>query len=167
MNDNGLARRPVVRSDIEGICDRAKLFAILDACEDPPIYEKTKELGPDRALCLHGGDLDEEERQVAPYLVHVDRDLLAWILGEPWGRPWGLFLVADCDGRTLRPHLRKLLIAEEPEGEPIYLRYYDPRVTPTLLESSNREQLEEIMGPARALLVPESEHGQATMYYLA
>ncbi len=161
-----LIKRVVGGPDIEAMSDRAKLFAILDACEDPPVYEKVTEMGPDRALCLHGGDLDEEERQVAPYLVRVDREMLAWILAEPWGRPWGIFLVADCDGRTLRPHLRSLLTVEGPDGETMYLRYFDPRVTPSLLDSLAEDQHQDFFGPARGALVPEQADSQATLYYV-
>jgi hypothetical protein len=163
---NSLTSRATAASDLEAIADRSKLFSILDASEDPPVYDKVVELGPDRALCLHGGELDEDERQNAPYLVKTDREMLSWILDEPWGRPWGIFLVAGCDVRSLRPHFRKLLVIEGTESEPLYLRYFDPRVTVNILETSSDKQLKEIFGPAQGIVVPNTATKDGCLYYL-
>ena len=166
MTENGLQSRPVSNAELEGMVDHVVLYAIVDACDEPAVYEKVRELGPDRALCLHGGDLEEEERRVAPYLLRVDEEMMRWIMGELWGRPWGIFLLSDHDERTLRPHLRSMLSAEGPEGDPMYLRYYDPRVTAGLFESFSRGQLEEVMKPLKGIVVPsvDGEDG-SELYY--
>jgi hypothetical protein len=146
---------------------RGRLFAILDACEDPPVFDKVQELGPDRALCLHGGGLEAEEKQCAPYLVKVDRTVLDWILDELWGRPWGIFVVAECDERTLRPHFRRQLVVEGPEGEPMYLRFYDPRVLGNLIAVFHVDQIGELLGPALGFGIPEKTPGVGTLYLKA
>jgi len=167
-NENGLLSRPVKDAELEGMVDRAGLYAIVDACDEPIVFEEVQKRGPDRALCLHGGDLDEDERRIAPYLIRVDAETLRWIRQELWGRPWGIFLISDHDERVLRPHLRRMLSVEGPEGEPMYLRYFDPRLTGSLLEELTPEQAEQMMSMVKAFLVPpvpvESGHHSMLFY---
>ena len=166
--ENGLLSRPVSETELEGIVERAGLYAIVDACDEPLVFEEVQKRGPDRALCLHGGDLDEEERQVATYLIRVDAETLRWIKGNLWGRPWGIFLISDHDERSLRPHLRGMLSVEGPEGEPMYLRYFAPRLTRNSLEGSTAEQLKKMMAMVKAFLVPPMEAGNSLMlFYLS
>lgn len=126
------------------------LYVVLDPCDDPNVQAKVAELGPDRAKCLIKGPLDPEELELAPYLARVDGELLEWLLANVWSRPWGILVVAPCDLRMLRTHLRTLLNVQGVDEKPWYFRFYDPRVLPTFISSCDREERAELFGPVSA-----------------
>jgi hypothetical protein len=101
---------------------------------------------------------------VAPYLAQADEALVGWIAETLWARPWGLFAVAEADLRAVRKHFRKFLMVQDPEGEAMYFRYYDPRVIKTFLFSCNEEELAEFYGPLSAYGVSEEEPGQVSLF---
>jgi hypothetical protein len=98
---------------------------------------------------------------VAPYLVRLSPDsrLLAQLVGEGWGRRWGIFLEGSTPHRELRRHLRRLLMVEDERGEPLYFRYYDPRALRDVWPTCSRRQLVELVGPLQAFLV-EGDRGE-------
>jgi Domain of unknown function (DUF4123) len=136
-----------------------RLFAILDACDEPAVPAKVHELEPERAMSLYQGQAEHEQWAVAPYLAKVDEGLLEWIVKTLWKKPWGIFAVAEHDLMTLRKHFRRFLIVEDPEGQTMYFRYYDPRILEVFLPTSTRDELKTFFGPLKAYAIgdPESE----------
>jgi hypothetical protein len=136
----------VTLEDLRQLAGEQRLYAVFDACDAPAIQAKVSELGPLRALCLYRGEIAPEMQEVAPYLVRVDGALLRWLVETVWSEPWGIFVVAKMEPEAVRKHLRKFLMVKAPEGDPMYFRYYDPRVLPPFLASCNQEELVSFLG---------------------
>lgn len=134
-----------------------RLFMLLDACDAPAILQKIRTLGPQRAVSLYQGTAAERDAEIAPYLVEADPGLLEWLAAGLWNEPWGLFLVADCDSETLRHHLRRWLMVLDPQEQPVYFRFYDPRVLACFLPVCTPIELRELFGPIRAFGVTEAD----------
>jgi hypothetical protein len=135
----------------------APLYAILDACDEPRVPAKVKELGPERAVSLYRGWAERDMWAIAPYLVQVDTQLFQWILDSLWQSPWGLFAVAPTDLATLRTHFRRFLTVQDPKGEQMYFRFYDPRVLPQFLKTCDRNDVREIFGPVESFVAPSGK----------
>jgi hypothetical protein len=150
VSDELIRKRPTSREELVKIASDGRLFAVLDACDEAEVPSKIDEIGRDRAACLYKGALDEDVQEVAPYLVSVDTQLLDWMLETFDTRPWGVFVVSTADLRTLRQHLRDLLVVEGIDGEPMYFFFYDPRVLSTFIDTCDAEELEELYGPVMA-----------------
>lgn len=125
------------------------LWAIVDACNEPVVLEKVQEIGEGRASCLFRGEAQQEKAAVAPYLVHLDVELLGWINEKLAGKPWGVFVAAPADGATLARHFRSMLMVRGPEGHNLYFRFYDPRVLEMYLAQCNEQDVRRFYGPVR------------------
>lgn len=111
------------------------LFALLDAARDIQIYEIIKKLEPGQYHCLFARQLIEttpELAAAAPYLVLLEKNapFTQTIIEKGWGNAWGIFLETpnNLDTDELRTYLNQLLKLEGENGQPLYFRYYDPRV---------------------------------------
>ena len=87
--------RPTSRQDLDVLVEGSRLWAILDACDEPGVPRRVRTLGPERACCLWEAPRREEDLAVAPFLVHLDAPLaglagrraVAEALGDPRRRP--------------------------------------------------------------------------------
>ncbi len=113
--------------------------------------------------CLFTGDLADELADVGPYLgrlqsfdpaiASVVEDLLESHVGT-------LVVVVDPppDAGTLtfsqmHRHFRKFNVVYGPDAEPLFFRYYDPRVILDVLKVFEPSQLEEFFGPVESLVL--------------
>jgi hypothetical protein len=151
--------------DLQKMAGEAHLHAILDACNEPAVPPKVTELGPERAVSLYRGRAEHEQWAVAPYLAQVDQGLLEWITKALWQKPWGVLAVAECDLETLRKHFRRFLRVEDPEGEIMYFRFYDPRILAAFLPTCTTEELKTFFGPVKAYAVGDPE-GEGVQFFL-
>lgn len=156
--------RPTSIADLAQLATAGILYAVLDACDDPDVQAKVRELGPDRALCLYRGVTDPRMLAGAPYLVCLDVTLLPWVHGTLWSRPWGILVVSKSDLTTVRHHLRKLLTVKGPDHQALYFRFYDPRVLRTYLPTLSRNDLDEVFGPVLAWGVGDATGGAQLTY---
>ena len=141
---------PIESITLSDVCDVVKsdrLFAILDSCDDATIQEKVRYLDPEKCACLYSGKAAIEHRQIAPFLVKVDKDMLEWINIFLPEKPWGVFCVSDSDLNTVRKHFKKFLKVQMPDREEFYFRFYDPRVLPIFLETSSETEKAMFFGP--------------------
>ncbi|MGE0438913.1 MAG: DUF4123 domain-containing protein [Gemmatimonadales bacterium] len=150
-----LVREPVSFGDLERWSDGGRLFAILDACDQPAVPEFCQDQPDDIARSLYLGRADEELWAIAPYVVRVEPATLAWIRSDLWAEPWGVFLAADARLDELHRHFRQFLIVSGPQGQDWYFRFYDPRVLPRFLTSASVEDAERFFGPVAAYAVPD------------
>ncbi len=157
--------RPTSSADLAQLAASGILYAVLDACDNPDVQAKVKELGPDLAPCLYHGVTDERTLAAAPYLVRLDATLLPWVQETLWSRPWGILLVSKADRATVRHHLRKLLVVKGPDHQALYFRFYDPRVLKTYLPMLSRNDLDEVFGPVLAYGVGDGAAGGAMLTY--
>ena len=133
------------------------LFAVLDACDEPRVPAKVKQLGADRAVSLYRGWAEADYWAIAPYLVHVDEPVLEWVVDNLWTEPWGIFAAAAPDLAALRKHFRRFLKVRGPDGNVLYFRFYDPRVLPLFLSTCNSQEIEQFLGPIHAFWVTQAE----------
>jgi hypothetical protein len=136
--------------DVRREAERGALYAVLDACDEPRVLTKVRELGPTNAASLYRGRAEDDLAAIAPYLARVSPAMLDWIGQTFWTDPWGIFAVYDGDLESLRTHLRKFLLVTAPNGDSWYFRFYDPRVLSKFLPTCDDAQLDEIFGSVGA-----------------
>lgn len=124
------------------------IYAILDAARDEAIYKKIQEAGL-KDGCLYHGTKAVELAEVAPYLMHLKLDdtFTEWLINKGWGSSWGIFLESSASTDQLKRHFRKFLTVYDEDGNPLYFRFYDPRVLRVYLPTCNANELQTIFGP--------------------
>ena len=146
----------------------AGVFAVLDGASVEGLPGTLFEHQPEH-VCLYRGELEPDMAEVAPYLVRLDPDseFTAWVIGEGWGRHWGVFATAYADLRAMRQHFRKFLTVYDPEGKPLLFRYYDPRVLRVYLPTCDARELETVFGPVAAYLLEGEDPGEMLRFELS
>ena len=141
--------------------ETANVYAVLDGASVPDLLTQLYELEPEFE-CLYRGELEPDIAEVAPYLVCLDPDseFTRWLLAEGWGQHWGVFASSDADMRALRRHFRTFLIVYDPDGKPLYFRYYDPRVLRLYLPTCNDAELQTVFGPVVSYLLEDVDPKQ-------
>ena len=126
----------------------AEVFAVLDGASVPNLLPKLSEEQPEYC-CLYRGELEPDLAEAAPYLVRLDLSarFTNWVIEKYLGQHWGIFAIAQADLRTMRKHFRTFLMVYDPEGKPLYFRYYDPRVLRVYLPTCNAEETATVFGP--------------------
>ena len=155
--------RPAKVDELEGMARSGRLWAIIDACDEPDVLAKMYELGEERALCLYRGEAESEFAEIAPFIVHVDDFLLRWIQDNLWDKPWGVFVVAGGDLESLRTHFRKFLIVKDPEGERMYFRYYDPRILEAFFPACNDDELGQFFAKVEGFGISRKDQPEVTL----
>ena len=118
--------------------------------------------------CLYRGDLEDDMAEVAPYIARLDADteFTEWALSG-WGEHWGLIAVASTPFRETRLHFRKLNIVNGPDNNPLYFRYYDPRVLRSFAPTCDAAYLKKLFGPVQRYIVEGPEPGSSISLALA
>lgn len=137
-------------NDLIREADRGALYAVLDACDEPRVPAKAREIRAERAATLYRDPAGEQLAAIAPYLVRADAELLEWIAGTLWTDPWGIFAVSTAGFDAVRTHFRKFLLVDGPDDDPWYFRFYDPRVLAKFLPTCEAAQLTDFFGPVAA-----------------
>lgn len=147
---------PVLRA----VAEAGALHAVLDAARSDRILQVLRE-AVEEHRSLYEGVKGIALEDVSPYLVRLPADsrLLAQLVREGWMRRWGIFLEGPVPARELRRHLRRFLMSEAENGEPLYFRYYDPACLRDFWPTCSKRQLTELCGPIGAFLV-EGERGE-------
>jgi hypothetical protein len=147
----------------------ANVYAVLDGASIANLPDRLYELSP-VFCCLFRGELSPDMAEVAPYLVELEQgsEFTNWLIGQGWGKHWGIFVRSDADFRALRRHLRSFLIVYDgTTGRPMRFRYYDPRVLPLYLPTCNREELATVFGPVADFLLESEDPCTALRLQLA
>ncbi len=140
-----------------------KPWVVLDGAGVPGLLPRLAGLPARRRACLFQGELDREVAELAPYLVEIpcQQDWLDW-LSQGWGSHWGVYLLApdSIDLSALRRHLRKLGMAYGPSREPLWFRWYDPRVLRQVAPGFDAAQLQALFGSIHCFLLEAGQAGQ-------
>lgn len=124
-------------------------YVVLDGAQNPLLLDSliTPDDPPHR--CLISGNLEPDMEEVAPYLIQLEQGshFAETLLGQDWGANWGILLLSFESLGTVWRHLRQHVQVYGPELEPLYFRFYDPRVLRNFLPTCNEEQLGEFFGP--------------------
>jgi hypothetical protein len=112
--------------------------------------------------------LDPELAQAAPYLAQLDAQspFAELFLSQGLGKHWGILALSNADLRTLRMHFRKLLSVWDPDGKPLYFRYYDPRVLRVYLPTCNGAELHTLFEPVTAYYAEGDAAGKLLRFTL-
>lgn len=141
-------------------------YAILDGASIPDLLDHLYgEVRPE-FICLYPGDVEPDMAEVGPYLVRLERDaeFTAWVVEEGWGKHWGVFALAPVGMHAMRGHLQRFLFVHDATGQPLYFRYYDPRVLRVYLPSCNADEVKDIFGPVSAFVLEGENPGAMTIF---
>ena len=135
-----------------------KVFAVLDGARDERIYPRVIESALEHC-CLYRGELEPDLAAAAPYLVQLEPDapFTEWMMAQGWGDSWGIFAKAAASLPELRRHFRRFLMVYDPNGKPLYFRYYDPRVLRVYLPTCTVDELHTIFGPVRRYCLEDED----------
>lgn len=132
------------------------LFAILDAARDPRVLDRLQSGGCEHRS-LYDGRRGEHLAAVAPYLAAIvpGSPLERALVGEGWGQSWGVLLAVELSFDEVRRHLRRYLVVETEEAQPLSFRFYDPRVLAPFLRSATAAEARRFFGPVTSFFVEE------------
>jgi len=144
----------------------ANVFAVLDGASISDLLDKLKQYQPEY-YCLYPGELIPELEKASPYLVKLEKDsaFTQWVC-EGYGKNWGIFVAAKANLRTLRNHFRELLTVEDSKGNPMYFRFYDPRIFQVFLPTCTDDEKKLVFGPVLCYFaeVEEDTSGVLTQF---
>ncbi|MDD5763425.1 MAG: DUF4123 domain-containing protein [bacterium] len=140
-----------------------RVYALLDAARDESIYPKIVDSGVE-STCLYRGEKARTLAWVAPYLVelHPEDPFTEWLLENGWGKCWGVFVGSAATLSELKRHFRAFLMVYDEGNNPLYFRYYDPRVLRVYLPTCNAEELAIVFGPVNSYVL-EDDDGTALL----
>lgn len=147
-----LQRTDVSPATIARWSDAGRLYALVDACDQPAVPVRCRASDPGRARSLYRGRAEEELWAIAPYLFRADADTLVWLRDTVWHEPWGVLVLSGAGFEALYRHFRRFLVVESPAGESWYFRYYDPRVLSRYLTAPDVD-LPDFFGPVDAFAI--------------
>lgn len=133
-----------------------RLFAVLDAKGQPLVPQLVAQIA-ERATSLYVGEAEHKYWHSAPYLVRLDEKLLDWVHDNLFGKPFGIFLHTAASMKDVRRHLAQFLTADTPPSDPTSFRFYDPRILPDFLRTSDEETAREFFGPVSTYIVGQSD----------
>ncbi len=127
--------------------DQANVYAVIDAASCPDLEAKLKEHKPEFE-CLFAGKLKQDVARAAPYVVllEAESDFTRWVIAEGWGNHWGIFAGSPVELKLMHRQLRKYLMVRDPDDEPLYFRYYDPRVFRVYLPTCTAQEADHVYG---------------------
>lgn len=152
---------PLSPDDLGVVADAGRLYALLDACDEPRVPVKAHELGS-RSFSLYQDTPDADLWAIGPYLAQVDLAMLAWIRSSLGDAPWGIFAISPAGLDALGKHFRKFVHVRSPENEDWYFRFYDPRVLANFLPTCSAAQLADFFGPIDRFVWAGPEAGLVT-----
>lgn len=117
---------------------------------------------------LFTGDLAIELEDVGPYLGRLRSfdNKVAAMAGGMLARHVGILVLLPARAEPptfsqLHRHFRKFNVVYDPNGKPLFFRYYDPRVIVDVLSVLDPPQVEAFFGPVEALVLAGAD-GQLT-----
>jgi hypothetical protein len=141
------------------------LYAVVDCARDAALFPLLR-AHAEEWRSLYDGESAQTLAEVAPYLVRLQpHSTLLRVLGAAgWGKSWCVYVVTGASFDDLRKHLRHFLMVEDPKGEVVYFRFYDPRVLRVHLPGCNAEESKAFFGPIARYLA-ESEDASEVLEF--
>jgi len=140
-----------------------ELYAVVDVAKNLRIAALLKESADERCDLYEGHERDlEGERGVAPYLVKLSdaaSPLLGSLVREGWGESWGIYMVSARPFKDLWRHFQGFLRVDDPVGQDMIFRFYEPRGLQQLLRQFVSRWVEEVLFEGVACFIVESEGG--------
>ncbi len=139
-------------------------YIVFDAAKMNSQIEVAKRFNQ-KFMCLYKGEAEEKLSTVAPWLFTYPKPSMFsdWYLARSGQQHWGIIVETQKDFKTVYLHLKKFLMVKTEAGKKMYFRFYDPRVLPTFLETSDEAQLKAFFGPIDKYIL-EAKNGQMIEY---
>jgi len=141
------------------IVDGASAIGLLDYFVDTELEH----------CCLLSGELDPELAETAPYLIRLEQghDLTNWLIDKGWANHVGVFCMADpaISFNDVRKHFRGFLMVRDAEGNPVFFRYYDPRVLRVYLPTCDERELPTIFAETVYSYFTENDDGSELLQF--
>lgn len=130
-------RTPLLEPGVpsQGEC---RCYAVIDAGVDPTDIVINM---PPVAHPLRLQPPDEEDDRGLPWLVPMDPGQLPWLKARPRDDPWGVLVQSEMETETLGRALSDRLAGIDPNGDEVFIRWFDPRVLGPLLRRCNEPEL--------------------------
>ena len=169
MADSSLPMPRAVQARLWSEAGDLPAYAILDGARNELLLGSLYADGAPRWRCLFAGELEPDMASVAPYLVELDPSsaFTRRLLAEGWGQSWGVFLTSETPLPALWRHLRAQVQVYGPSLEPLYFRYYDPRVLRSYLPTCAPQQLAEFFGPVGFFFAEDDDPARAHVWSFA
>ena len=133
-------------------------YAILDAARDDVIYPKLSNFRDRKRLSLSRVKSRGAGRSGAlPCPSRKDDPFTEWILNSGWGKSWGIFVQSEASLSELQRHFRKFLMVYDEDGNPLYFRFYDPRVLRVYLPTCNAGEIKTVFGPVGSYVLEDED----------
>lgn len=142
-------------------------YAVLDGAGIPRLEDRLR-ADNTTYLSLYRGNIDPQLLEASAFLVKLEESSIStrWILQGAWEKNWGVFALATQNLQSMWTHFRKFLIVQDPEGQKLYFRFYDPRVLRAFLPTCNREELYDFFGPTERLVMKGEEQHEGAVFTL-
>src|SRR5262245_34016392 len=133
------------------VSDRTRLYCILDGASVPELPKRLYESQAPNA-CLFSGELAPDIAYVAPYIVLLSSGnrFTDTVLGQSWGKHWGVFVHSRHSLNSMHRHFRALVNVYDEKANAMIFRYYDPRVIRDFLPTCKSDELATFFGKAES-----------------
>ena len=135
---------------------RQHVYALMLAAKLPGLRERLADADVDDWDVLWTGELEDDERAVAPLLVTLKREsaFTDWAFTDAAQSAdgWGALALSTLPFLAMRTHGRGLCKARLPNGQAIRVDWMDPAVMEALLAVSEPDQLQRVYSGFNALI---------------
>ena len=140
-------------------------FALLDGAGIPQLRKRLDAANAEY-LSLYRGNIDPQLLEASPFLVKLEESatLTKWILEGAWQQNWGIFALSSANMQSVLTHFRKFLTVQDPEGQKMYFRFYDPRVLRVFLPTCERGEMDSFFGPIERFVMKGDETNEGSVF---
>jgi len=169
MSERSLPMPAVVQARLWQEAGDMPAYVILDGAQNQTLLGTLHAAGAPPWRCLFTGQLEPDMAVVAPYLVELEHSsaFTRRLMAECWGQNWGVFLTSRLALPALWRHVRQQVHVYGPNLEPLFFRFYDPRVMRNYLPTCPPPQLAEFFGPTDFYFAEAEEPTRAHAWSLA
>lgn len=145
-------------NELQRLNPGGRWWVLIDAAGLPDGRNSIDESKFSEVECLFTGDLADELADVAPYLalVGVLDEAIIGYLQYLLQEQCAVLVIDEKSELTFSEthrHFRKFNVVYDPEGKPLFFRYYDPRVLSCTLSVFDTQQLNTFFGFFSAFFV--------------
>lgn len=143
------------------------LFTVFDAARLGNNLPEARELNSAHTSLYNGRSADLLA-DYAPYLFVFNpaSSFSQWFFAQGWGNAWGIGCQSSVPGQELYRHFRRFLMVQLEGSQPIYFRFYDPRVLRQFLPTCTPSQLTDFFGPVNYFWMEDEDPGYGLYFWL-
>lgn len=143
------------------------LYMLIDAAQDSRIFPELEKSLHTRACLFAEEHVSSELKAVSPFIVKIKKidAFVMWCLLEGLHRHWMIFCTSpEIHVSELKLHFKRFSLVGAPDGKQFLFRYYDPRVLPVFLASSDQSDRSEFFRRCKKIWVPQVSSAGAIQF---